>query len=110
MRLHCTLRHGYKVATANPLTIEYVKSLFDRVINLKDQPSQYVAHIDRVEIVDGARFDIILKKPEAPLLTIIAAPEFVVLERKLVEQHGDTAGQDAKTKDNATPWLNSNSA
>jgi peptide/nickel transport system substrate-binding protein len=105
-----TLRDGVKFATGNPMTIEDVKWSFDRVINLKDQPSQYVAHIDRVEIVDGATFDIILKKPEAPLLTIIAAPEFVVLERKLVEQHGGIAGQDAKTKDNATPWLNSNSA
>jgi peptide/nickel transport system substrate-binding protein len=105
-----TLRDGVKFATGNPMTIEDVKWSFDRVINLKDQPAQYVAHIDRVEIVDSETFDIILKKPEAPLLTIIAAPEFVVLERKLVEQHGGTAGQDAKTKDSATPWLNSNSA
>jgi peptide/nickel transport system substrate-binding protein len=105
-----TLRDGVKFATGNPMTIEDVKWSFDRVINLKDQPAQYVAHIDRMEIVDSETFDIILKKPEAPLLTIIAAPEFVVLERKLVEQHGGTAGQDAKTKDSATPWLNSNSA
>src|SRR5947209_4283181 len=105
-----TLRDGVKFATGSPMTVEDVKWSFDRVINLKDQPSQYVAHIDRVEIVDNATLDIILRKPEAPLLTIIAAPEFVVLERKVMEQHGGTAGEDAKSKDTATPWLNSNSA
>ncbi|HTZ77669.1 MAG TPA: ABC transporter substrate-binding protein [Stellaceae bacterium] len=105
-----TLRDGVKFASGNPMTIEDVKWSFDRVINLKDQPQQYVAHVDRVEIVDPHTLDIILKAPNEPLLTIIAAPEFVVLERKVVEQHGGTAAADAKDADKATPWLNSNSA
>ena len=85
-----TIRDGVKFASGTPMTVEDVKWSFDRVINLKDQPSQYVAHIDRVEIVDKQTIDIILKKPAEPLLSIIAAPEFVVMDRKLVEQHGGT--------------------
>src|SRR5205085_11067877 len=80
-----------------------------RVINLASQPSQYIAHLDRVEIVDPSAIDIALKQPAEPLLSIIAAPEFVVLERKVAEAQGASAEKDAKTKDKATAWLNGNS-
>jgi peptide/nickel transport system substrate-binding protein len=105
-----TIREGVKFASGRTMTVDDVKWSFDRVINLKDQPYQYVAHVDHVAIVDGKTIDIVLKKPDEPLLTIIAAPEFVVLDRKLVEEHGGTADADAKEKDKATAWLNGNSA
>ena len=92
------------------MTIEDVKWSFDRVINIKDQPAQYLTHVDRVEIVDPRTFDILLKQPDQPLLTIIVTPEFAVLEKKLVEAHGGNAGPNAKDDDKATPWLNENSA
>src|SRR5689334_6807243 len=105
-----TIRDGVKFASGATMTVEDVKWSLDRVLNLKDQPAQYVAHIDRVEIVDPHTLDIILKKPNEPLLTIIAAPEFVVLDRKTLEQHGGTAAANAKDEDKATTWLNGNSA
>ena len=46
----------------------------DTVINLGDQPSQYIAHVEKIEIVDASTIDIILSKPAEPLLSIIAAP------------------------------------
>jgi peptide/nickel transport system substrate-binding protein len=104
-----TLREGVKFSTGNVMTAEDVKWSFDRVINLGDQPSQYIAHVDRVEIVDKSTIDIILKQPAEPLLTIIAAPEFVVMERKVLEAQGGTAEKDAKTADKAATWINSNS-
>jgi peptide/nickel transport system substrate-binding protein len=104
-----TLRDGVKFSTGNPMTAEDVKWSFDRVINLGDQPSQYIAHVDRVEIVDPSTIDIILKQPAEPLLTIIAAPEFVVLERKVAEANGASAAKDAKTADKAAAWINGNS-
>ena len=105
-----TIRDGVKFASGTPMTVEDVKWSIDRVINLKDQPSQYVKHIERVEIVDKQTVDIILNKPAEPLLAILAAPEFVVMDRKLVEQHGGTSGPNAKDEDKATTWLNGNSA
>jgi len=104
-----TLRDGVKFSTGNVMTVEDVKWSFDRVINLGDQPSQYIAHVDRVEIVDKSTIDIILKLPAEPLLSIIAAPEFVVLERKVAEANGGTADKDAKTKDKLAAWINGNS-
>ena len=88
-----TLRDGVKFSTGNVMTVEDVKWSFDRVINLGDQPSQYIAHVDRVEIVDKSTIDIILKQPAEPLLSIIAAPEFVVLERKVAEANGGLPAQ-----------------
>ena len=54
------LRDGVKFASGAPMTIDDLKWSFERVINLKDQPSQYVANIDRVEAVDKSTLDIIL--------------------------------------------------
>src|SRR5689334_1786723 len=104
-----TLRDGVKFSTGNVMTVEDVKWSFDRIINLGDQPSQYIANVDRVEIVDKSTIDIILKQPAEPLLTIIAAPEFVVLERKVAEANGASAAKDAKTADKAAQWINTNS-
>ena len=105
-----TLREGVKFASGAPMTMDDVKWSFERVINLKDQPSQYIANIDHVAVVDKNTFDIVLKIPEQPILTVLAAPEFVVMERKVVEAQGGTAAADAKTADKATTWLNGHSA
>lgn len=105
-----TLREGVKFASGNPMTAEDVKWSMDRVLYLGDQTSQYISHVDRTEIVDPKTVDIILKDPTQPLLTILAAPGFVIYDRKLLEQHGGDASKEAKTKDKATTWLNENSA
>jgi peptide/nickel transport system substrate-binding protein len=105
-----TLRDGVKFASGAPMTVDDLKWSFERVMNLKDQPSQYIANIEKVVAVDKSTFDIILKAPEQPILSVLCAPEFVALERKVVEAQGGSAEADAKDKDKATPWLNANSA
>ena len=87
-----TLRDGVKFASGTPMTVEDVKWSLDRVINLKDQPSQYIAHIDGVEIVDTKTVDIVLKKPARAAAHHHRRAGLRVLERKVVEQHGGTAG------------------
>ncbi len=105
-----TLRNGVKFASGSPLTVEDLVWSFERVMNLKDQPSQYIANIEKVAAVDKSTFDVILKDPAQPILNILAAPEFVALERKVVEAQGGTNAADAKEKDKATTWLNGKSA
>jgi peptide/nickel transport system substrate-binding protein len=87
-----------------------VKWSLDRVLYLGDQPSQYIANIDHTAIVDDKTVDVVLKHPDEPILTILAAPGFPVYDRKLLEQHGGDGSKDAKAKDKATTWLNENSA
>jgi peptide/nickel transport system substrate-binding protein len=105
-----TIRENVKFASGNPMSAEDVKWSLDRVLNIKDQPAQYAANIDRVELVDPKTVDVVLRDPNGPVLNALAAPGFVVLDRKLLEQHGGDASKDAKDKDKATAWLNENSA
>jgi peptide/nickel transport system substrate-binding protein len=104
------LRPDIVFASGNKMTAEDVAFSFERVINVKDQPQQYIAQVDHVVAVDDHTIDIVMGDPTAPLLTIIAAPEFVVQEKAAVIAHGGTDAADAKTTDKATDWLNGNSA
>jgi peptide/nickel transport system substrate-binding protein len=105
-----TLRDGVKFASGAVMTADDVKFSLDRVLNLKDQPAQYIAHVDRIEIVDPKTVDVILKDPSQPVLTILAAPAFSIYEKKIVAQHGGISDASAKDADKATQWLDQNSA
>ncbi|MCC7046493.1 MAG: ABC transporter substrate-binding protein [Alphaproteobacteria bacterium] len=104
------LRQGLKFASGNPLRAEDVKWSIERVINLKDQPAQYIAHVQGVDIVSADTVDVVLKDPTQPILTILAAPSFSIMDSKLLATQGATAAADAKDADKATNWLNGNSA
>jgi peptide/nickel transport system substrate-binding protein len=104
------LRTDVKFASGKPMTAEDVRFSFTRQLNIKDQPWQYISHIQEVKAVDAHTVDIVLKDPSLPLMTIIATPAFGVLEKAEVIAHGGTDAPDAKEKDKATEWLNGNSA
>jgi peptide/nickel transport system substrate-binding protein len=105
-----TLRPGTKFNSGNPVTADDVKWSIDRVINLKDQPSQYVANVDHVAVVDPTTVDVVLTDPTQPLLTVLCGPNFGILERKVVEAQGGTSAPGANSTDKATQWLNQHSA
>lgn len=105
-----TLREGVKFASGNPVTAEDWVFSFNRLLNMKEQTQQYLKSVDRAEVVDPRTIDLIMNDPAAPVLNILCAPAFVVLEKKVVQQHGGTDAADAKEKDKATDWLNQNSA
>ena len=99
-----------KFNSGNPVTAADVKWTFDRLINLKDQPSQYVTNVSAINAVDAKTLDIMLVDPTQPILAILSGPNFGVMEQKAVEAQGGTAGKDAPTADKATNWLNQHSA
>ncbi len=105
-----TLREGVKFASGSPLTVEDFVWSLTRALNVKDQPSQYIGNVEKFVAVDKNTLDVILKDPAQPILNILAAPEFVAMERKVVEAQGGSADADAKEKDKATTWLNGKSA
>ena len=103
------LRQGVKFRSGATMTAEDVKFSLQRVMNVKDQPQQYIAHLEAVNIVDPQTVDLVLKDSAIPILTILAAPEFIVMEKKVAIEHGATDAADAKEKDTAVNWLNDNS-
>ncbi len=104
------IRENMAFASGNTVTADDVKFSLDRVIYSGDQPSQYVSNVTSVEKVDGMTVDVVLHNPGEPILTILACPSFGIIEKNVLEQHGGDASPDAKSKDKATEWLNSNSA
>ena len=72
---------------------------FTRLLNMKYQASQYLAHVDHVAVVDAHTVDFVLKDPSQPLLTIIAAPEFGISEKAAVIAHGGMDGPHTASKD-----------
>src|SRR4051794_23001916 len=105
-----TLREGVKFASGAPLTPQDVQFTFQRLIALKEQTQQYIKAIDRCEVVDAKTIDLVMNDPAAPILNILCAPTFGILEKKVVEAQGGSMAPDAKEKDKATDWLNQNSA
>ena len=108
LRFH--LRSG-KFASGNPVTADDVKFSYERVANLKDQPSvQFTLNIEQIDVIDPLTVDIIFKDPGIPMLGFIGAPQLALQDAKQVVAHGGTSATDAETKDKATGWLNQNSA
>ncbi|GAC1346702.1 MAG: ABC transporter substrate-binding protein [Acetobacteraceae bacterium] len=105
-----TLRPDVKFSGGAKVTAEDWKFTFDRILAIKDQTAQYIGNVASVAVVDPNTLDIMLKQPNEPLLTIIAAPGFAVVEKKVVEAHGGMDRPGADTQDKATDWLNQTSA
>ena len=101
-----TLRRDVKFFSGNPLTADDVKWTFDRIFAVKDQTAFYVGNIDAVTVVDPYTVDIALKAPDEPILDILAAPGFGILDSKTVMEHGGTTD----ANDKATDWLNTHTA
>jgi peptide/nickel transport system substrate-binding protein len=99
-----------KFNSGNPVTADDVKWTFERLINLKDQPSQYVTNVSAVNVIDPKTVDLMLVDPTQPILAILSGPNFGIMEQKAVAAQGGTAAKDAVTADKATNWLNQHSA
>jgi peptide/nickel transport system substrate-binding protein len=108
--IRMTLREGVKFASGNPVTAEDVRFTFARVLNIKEQTQQYIAHLGEVKVVDPRTVDFVLTDSSLPILSIIATPAFGIQEKTLVMANGGTDAADAKDKDKATAWLDNNSA
>ena len=101
-----TLRPDVKFSSGNPMTAEDVKWTFDRINGIKDQTAFYIGNVTAVNVVDPLTVDIMLKVPSEPILDILAAPGFGILDRKTVMAQGGTTD----SADKATDWLNTHTA
>lgn len=105
-----TLKKDAKFSTGATVTPEDWKFTFDRILATKDQTAQYISNVASVAVSGPDLIDIVLKAPDEPLLGIIAAPGFSVLEKKVVMEHGGTDQPGADKSDTAAEWLNQHSA
>jgi peptide/nickel transport system substrate-binding protein len=104
------LRPGVRFASGNPLTAEDVRFSWMRLLNLKGSGSWYITMLESLEVVDDLTLKATLQYPSPEFLSAIGGCLPVILDSKLVKEHGGTDAEDADTTDTAKEWLDQNSA
>lgn len=104
------LRPNVKFSSGNSLTSADFKWSFERVQNLKSNPSFYLNSVEEIQTPDPLTLVLKLKSPFPALLAILSSPSLGAVDSKLVAEKGGVSGPDAKEKDGAEGFLNSQSA
>jgi peptide/nickel transport system substrate-binding protein len=104
------LRRNVKFTSGNALTSADVKWSLDRVKSLKNNPAFFLNSVDEVLAPDASTVVLKLRAPNPALLSVLASSSLGVVDSKLVTQKGGDASADAKDKDKAESFLNSQSA
>jgi peptide/nickel transport system substrate-binding protein len=105
-----TLRDDVKFASGNPLTAADVVFSFNRLINIKGNPSSAVPAGLAASATDDHTVVLTLTTPDPSLLARLVFSGFTVLDSKTVQANGGTDAAGADTADKAEDWLNSHSA
>ncbi|MFN2627146.1 MAG: ABC transporter substrate-binding protein [Gaiellaceae bacterium] len=93
-------------ADGTPLTSADVVFSFNRLINLKGNPSFL---LDGVTVAPLGQYAVVLrsKRPNTALPAIVANTSLGIVNSKLVKKHGGTSAANASTADKAEQFLNS---
>jgi peptide/nickel transport system substrate-binding protein len=100
------LRRNVRFADGTPLTAADAVFSFNRLINLKGNPSFL---LDGVTVSSRGRYTVVLrsKTPNAALPSILTNTSLGIVNSRLVRRHGGTAALGADKNDKAERWFNS---
>ncbi|TML89858.1 MAG: ABC transporter substrate-binding protein [Actinobacteria bacterium] len=100
------LKKNVHFADGTPLTSADVVFSFNRLINLKGNPSFLLAD---VSVAAKGKYGVVLKSkvPNTALPAILANTSLGIVNSKLVKAHGGTDAADADKTDKAEQWFNS---
>ncbi|HEV8685843.1 MAG TPA: ABC transporter substrate-binding protein [Gaiellaceae bacterium] len=103
------LRRNVHFADGTPLTAADAVFSFNRLINLKGNPSFL---LDGVTVSSRGRYTVVLrsKTPNAALPSILTNTSLGIVNSKLVRRHGGTSAPGADRNDKAENWLNSSAS
>jgi len=104
------LRSGVKFSSGNPLTAEDVRFSWMRLKNKEGPPSWFMGWVESVEAVDDLTVKVTLLEPSAAFLNVATVSYLGVMDSKVVREHGGADSPSAATADEATVWLDQNSA
>ena len=105
-----TLREGVAFVDGSPLTAEDVVFSFNRLKNVKAQPSFLADPIASLAAVDARTVAITLAAVRPSFLAELANTAFSVTHAATVRANGGTDGEDAAEADTAQAYLNQTSA
>jgi peptide/nickel transport system substrate-binding protein len=103
------LRRNVHFADGTPLTAADAVFSFNRLINLKGNPSFL---LDGVTVSRRGKYTVVLrsKAPNAALPSILTNTSLGIVNSKLVRKHGGTSAPGADKSDTAEKWLNSSAS
>jgi len=105
-----TLSEEAAFSNGDSLTAEDVVFSFNRMKNLKDNPSFLADTIESIEATGNLTVAMTLKHPDPAILAKLVFDAFSILNASEVQAHGGTAAEDAAETDTAEEWLMGNSA
>ncbi len=105
-----TLNPAAVFSNGDPVKASDVVFSFNRMVNIKGNPSFLADGIVSVEAPDDATVVLTLANPDPAILAKLVFGAFSVTSQAMVEAQGGTAAADADTADTAEQWLNNNSA
>ena len=104
------IRPDITFASGRKLTADDVKFSYDRLWNKKGPVAWYMTYVDTVEVVDDFTIEFNLNEPNAAFLAILTSPAFGILDAEIMKAHGGVSAEGADEADQATTWLDQNSA
>jgi peptide/nickel transport system substrate-binding protein len=99
------LKKNVHFANGDPLTAADVVFSFDRLVNIKGNPSFLLAGVTTKA---KGKYTVVMtsQTPDTELTAILANPSTGIVNSKLVKAHGGTDAANASTADKAETWLN----
>lgn len=105
-----TLKEGITFASGNPMTAEDVAFSIIRVINMKGNPSSLIDTVENVEAIDELTVEFTLTQPDSALTAKLCYASFAITDSAVVIENGGVCTEDAALEDEASAYLNENSA
>ena len=105
-----TLKDGVHFSSGNPVTASDAVFSFNRMKNIKGNPSFLADDIDSFTAPDAKTIVVKLTTPDPALLAKLVFPAFSVTDSAVIKQHGGTDAAGADKSDTAEAWLDNNSA
>lgn len=102
LSIRFNLRAGGRFSDGSLIDADAVKFSFERVKRIGRGPSGFLEWLDRVEVVDPLTVKLVLKRPYAAALQMLAQPSASVVSPASVRAHD--------VGDDGTAWLSENSA
>lgn len=97
-------------ADGSPVTSADVAWSLQRLKNIKGDPSFLMDSVASIDTPSAKKVVISTKEPNSEFLGILAASYAGILNKRLAEANGASAGEDAATVDTADNWFFANSA
>ncbi len=94
-----TLKDGVTFSSGNPVTASDAVFSFNRMINIKGNPSFLASTISSVTAPDAKTVVLTLTEPDPAILAKLVYPAFSVTDSTVVKAHGGTDAADADKSD-----------